>query len=112
MRCRFRIAFRVGLQISFRLQQRSPMLIGWLLAATIVAAPPGVPLPAHITGSVSDDTGLPLAGVMVDLRGATDIVIETDSKGTFEFGPLPEGEYELDATLPGFVPVHRSLRLA
>jgi len=78
------------------------MLFGWLLAATIVAAPPGVPLSAHLTGSVSDATGLPLAGVTVELRGTTDFVIETDSKGAFEFGPLPEGEYQFDATLAGF----------
>jgi iron complex outermembrane receptor protein len=67
---------------------------------------------AQIRGSVSDTTGGVLAGVSVVLRGAASATTETDVEGRFVFGELPPGDYQLVALLPGFVPHHRTLRLA
>ena len=67
---------------------------------------------AHVTGSVTDTTGLPLAGATITLRGASDRVTQTDSEGQFDVQSLPEGEYELTATLPGFAPARQTARLA
>ncbi len=66
---------------------------------------------AHVTGSVTDATGLPLAGATITLRGASDRVTQTDSEGQFDVQSLPEGEYELTATLPGFAPARHTARL-
>ena len=66
---------------------------------------------AQVTGSVTDTTGLPLAGATITLRGASDRVTQTDSEGQFDVQSLPEGEYELTATLPGFAPARQTARL-
>ena len=66
---------------------------------------------AQLAGSVEDATGLPLAGVTLTLRGASNRITQTDSEGQFEFQTLPEGEYELTATLAGFAPARQIARL-
>ena len=66
---------------------------------------------AQLAGSVQDATGLPLVGVTVTLRGASNKTTQTDAEGRFDFRSLPEGQYELTATLPGFAPARQIARL-
>jgi iron complex outermembrane recepter protein len=64
-----------------------------------------------LSGSIADLTGLPLSGVTITLRGAAHRVVTTGPEGAFDFQDLPEGEYELDASLTGFAPARRTLRV-
>ncbi len=66
---------------------------------------------AQLAGSVQDATGLPLAGVTLTLRGPSNKLTQTDPEGQFDFQSLPEGQYELTATLPGFAPARQIARL-
>ena len=66
---------------------------------------------AQLAGSVQDATGFALAGVTVTLRGASSKITQTDAEGRFDFRSLPEGQYELTATLPGFAPARQIARL-
>jgi iron complex outermembrane receptor protein len=67
---------------------------------------------ALLTGKVSDAAGEPLVGATVTLRGTDETrVIRTTRDGRFEFPVLPDGRCELMATLTGFAPAHRVLRL-
>src|SRR5439155_11479824 len=68
----------------------------WLLflMASGAAAGPG----AGIRGVVRDDSGLPLAGVTVELDGRVGSLLRTastDTAGAYEFGGLPPGRYEV-----------------
>jgi iron complex outermembrane receptor protein len=64
-----------------------------------------------IRGSVHDSTGAPLADVSVGLTGPADRVASTGADGSFEFDNLPAGDYQIVATLSGFAPVTRTLRV-
>ncbi len=75
-------------------------------AAAVHAAPAG-----HIMGVVNDATGAPLPGVTITLSGTADRVATTNQDGRFTFQQLPDGEYELKATLDRFVPAVRAVRL-
>lgn len=66
---------------------------------------------AQLLGSVLDATRLPLGGATITLRGPWEGVTESDANGQFDFQNLPEGEYELTATLRGFAPVRQTARL-
>ena len=66
---------------------------------------------AQLAGSVQDATGLPLAGVTLILHGPSKKLTQTDSEGQFDFQSLPDGQYELTATLPGFAPARQITRL-
>lgn len=66
-----------------------------------------------IRGTVSDEGGGPLAGVMVTVLGVTTAMTVTDVQGRFSLETLPLGEYVLRAHLPGFAAPRRELvRLA
>ncbi len=60
-----------------------------------------------IEGTVSDERGTPLAGVMVSALGTTSAVAMTDKHGAFAFKSLPPGSYVLRAHLSGFVSSRR-----
>lgn len=62
-----------------------------------------------IQGTVSDERGGPLAGVMVTALGATMAMTLTDVQGRFSLDTLPLGEYVLRAHLPGFAAPQREL---
>ena len=47
----------------------------------------------------------------VTLHGPSDKLTQTDSEGQFDFQSLPDGQYELTATLPGFAPARKIARL-
>src|SRR5947208_634636 len=68
-----------------------------------------------ITGTVTDASGAPVAGVQVQIRNVqTNASRETRSGsiGEFTVPTLPVGTYELSATAPGFQTVHvRDIKL-
>jgi hypothetical protein len=55
-----------------------------------------------IAGTVTDDRGGPLAGVVVSALGATMAMTVSDTRGYFFLDALPTGEYVLQAHLSGF----------
>lgn len=86
--------------------------VAYVLAATLWTVGPAYAQPlAELTGTVSDATGLPLVAVTITLRGTGRTIGVTDVHGRFEFQDLREGDYELVASLAGFVPARRTLRL-
>jgi iron complex outermembrane recepter protein len=66
---------------------------------------------AHLSGTVKDATNTPLADVTITIRGLATLRAQTDSDGHFDFRDLPDGEYALSATMPGFAPARRTFRL-
>ena len=66
---------------------------------------------SEVRGSVKDVNGDPLPDVTVTLTGADDRVGRTGPDGSFAFVSLPSGDYEMVATLAGFVPIRRMLQL-
>ena len=86
--------------------------IAWAVAATVLAVGPVNAQPsAQILGTVSDATDAPLARVTITLQGPVDRTSHTGPDGGFSFRNLPEGEYQLGATLAGFAPARRVFRL-
>ncbi|HYH47752.1 MAG TPA: TonB-dependent receptor [Thermoanaerobaculia bacterium] len=64
-----------------------------------------------LTGTVTDDSGAPLPGVTVEIRGEALIggarVDQTDNDGRFRFPEIPPGRYDVAVSLEGFRPVRR-----
>src|SRR5262245_33164101 len=86
--------------------------IGCLLVSMLSVAEPASAQPsAQLAGSVRDATDLPLAGATITVRGPADRVVQTGPDGQFDLQTLPEGEYELTATLAGFAPARRTFGL-
>lgn len=93
--------------------------IGALAPAAALAQPLGrrspvlqsvratIPVAGAIRGTVSDEHGGPLAGVMVSVIGATMAMDITDAQGRFTLDRLPTGEYVLAAHRQGFVAAQR-----
>jgi hypothetical protein len=69
-------------------------------------AGPGPEVPSQISGTVHDDGGRPLGGVMVIALGSTLVSATSDVFGRFTLA-LPPGEYVLRATREGFVSTYR-----
>ena len=59
-------------------------------------------LRGSITGTVVDERGGPLAGVVVSALGATMAMTTSDGRGAFALAALPTGEYIVQAHLNGF----------
>ena len=59
-------------------------------------------LRGSITGTVTDDRGGPLAGVVVSALGVTMAMTVSDGRGYFAIDALPMGEYVVQAHLNGF----------
>ena len=83
----------------------------WLLAAARPDAAVETDA-AQASGVVSDATGAPLPGVAVVVRGPVERTAVTDWEGRFQFDGLPDGVYELTATLDRFRPVTQMMRIA
>src|SRR4051812_19168278 len=64
-----------------------------------------------LTGTVTDDSGAPLPGVGVEIRGSTLIGgarnLVTDKAGRFRLPEVPPGSYDVTVTLQGFQTVRR-----
>jgi iron complex outermembrane receptor protein len=63
----------------------------------------------QLSGSVLDQTGAPLVGATVTVRGPRISTVHTDANGTFEFLGLPPGDYSVSAGLTGFEPATRTV---
>lgn len=57
--------------------------------------------PATVTGTLSDSTGAPFAGIAVRLAG-TPYATRTDATGAFRLDSLPAGHFSLVAEHPGY----------
>ena len=64
-----------------------------------------------VVGSIVDQTGAPLPGVRVTIRGVAVRTAETGAEGDFAFPDLPEGDYEISAELSGFERQGRAVRV-
>ena len=64
-----------------------------------------------VTGSVADQTGAPLPGAQVTIRGVAARTAETGAAGDFAFQGLPAGDYEIAAELSGFERARRDVRV-
>jgi Carboxypeptidase regulatory-like domain len=67
--------------------------------------------PGQLTGTVKNALNAPLPEVTITIRGPASQVARTDVDGRFDVPGLPEGTYELLATLSGFAPARRTVRL-
>ena len=65
----------------------------------------------EISGSVYDQTGAPLAGARLTLRGIGGREGESSAAGEFSFRDLPAGDFEVSAESAGFETAHRAVRL-
>lgn len=66
---------------------------------------------AAAVGTVVDQTGAPLPGVRVTIRGLATRTAETGETGDFAFRDLPEGNYEISVELTGFERQGRAVRV-
>ena len=80
-----------------------------LLCCASPAAPQSVgdsqPLPATITGIVTDETGAAIAGATVTWSQddiSASVRVATGASGQFSFSPVPSGPYRLAVSSPGF----------
>jgi hypothetical protein len=62
-----------------------------------------------IEGTVADERGRPLPGVMVSALGVTSAIAVTDGRGRFSIPALPSGAYTVRAHLSGFAPSRRQV---
>ena len=87
------------------------LLLALLVLPLWTAGAEGTPQPGHLTGTVKNALNAPLAEVTITVRGPASQVARTDVDGRFDVPGLPEGTYELVATLSGFAPARRTVRL-
>jgi len=66
---------------------------------------------AAITGSVVDQTGAPLPGVRLAIRGLAVRTADTGAAGEFAFPGLREGDYGISAELSGFERQERAVHV-
>src|SRR5262245_52479013 len=89
---------------------RAFVVLVWL---TSVAQTAHAQLPQNsaLVGRITDEAGLPVAGVQVAVSGArlltTAITTETTSSGEFRVDGLPPGPYALVVRAAGFQPISR-----
>ena len=62
-----------------------------------LAAPAAAQSAAVVVGSIVDQTGDPLAGVRVTIRGVAVRIAVTGAAGDFAFPDVAEGDYEISA---------------
>jgi len=82
-------------------------LLGLLGLPLIARTPPA----GYASVSIYDQTGAPLPGAHVTLRGVTERQAQTDADGGSAFDGLPEGDYEIYVELKGFERGRRSVRV-
>ena len=78
------------------------LLLASALMVVGVAVSASAQAPTAIVGSIVDQTGAPLPGVRVTIRGGVVRTAETAAAGDFAFLDLAEGDYEISAELGGF----------
>jgi len=65
----------------------------------------------QLAGTISDQTGAPLPGVRITVRGVIDRTTQTGIAGDFAFAGISAGDYEISAELSGFETVRRTVRV-
>lgn len=60
--------------------------------------------PGEMHGIIEDESGRPLAGVVVSALGSTTVFAVSDRDGRFAFRQLPAGPYLVRAHLQGYIP--------
>jgi outer membrane receptor protein involved in Fe transport len=86
------------------------------LAALIFAAPLAIPPASRaadtpsavLNGTVDDETGAPIAGADVELRGAAHYSTTTDVHGSFSIANIGQGIYALTVTKAGYETAQQS----
>jgi iron complex outermembrane receptor protein len=87
------------------------LLSAAVLALVYVAAPAVAQPAGMVSGSISDQTGAPLPGVRMTIRGVEDGDTQSNASGDFIFQDLPEGDYEISAELSGFERARRAVHV-
>jgi TonB dependent receptor/TonB-dependent Receptor Plug Domain/Carboxypeptidase regulatory-like domain len=77
-----------------------------LLVFPLIASGVASAQSAGLAGVVRDESGRPLAGVVVELRtvGEAPFITTTDAQGRYRFDGVPTGDAQLTFALPGFAP--------
>ena len=78
-------------------------LVATLMLVCVVASASAQSM-GEVVGSIIDQTGVPVAGVRMTIRGVAVRTVDTGAAGHFAFSDLPEGQYEVSAELSGFRP--------
>jgi len=76
-----------------------------------LAGPAAAQSGSAVVGSIGDQTGAPIAGVRVTIRGVVVRMVATDAAGDFAFSDVPDGDYEISAELSGFERARRAVRV-
>ena len=84
-------------------------VVGVLLLALTATA--GTQHTGQLSGLVRDQTGAPLPGVTVTVRGSRIWTVHTDASGAFMLRDLPPGDYAVNAGLAGFESATREVSL-
>ena len=100
-----RYSHRVDLTVSRDLFSRAETLLGAVAPNT--AVPKGT---ATLRGTVSNDKGVPIAGVTVALS-TVDTVVRTAANGTFQLTYLPSGTLGINARSVGYASTARLVDL-
>ena len=65
----------------------------------------------RVAGRVHDLAGQSLDGVSITVAGVPELEARTDDDGRFVLAPVPNGDYVITATLEGFAPGTRLVRV-
>ena len=66
----------------------------------------------HLMGTLTDANGVKFDGATVTITGAVNRTLQTDATGFFGAVDLPAGSYTITVSLPGYVPVTRTVIVA
>jgi len=88
---------------------RLRMSVGVAVVCLLVAVISAQADRGRITGAVTDASGAVLPGVTVRLSGVEARTTVTNDRGEFAFEGVRPGQYELKATLPGFVEIKQQV---
>jgi len=87
------------------------LLITGILALICVPASARAQSAGEISGWVYDQTGAPLTGARLTLRGVTGREGQSTAAGDFAFRDLPAGDFDVLAESTGFETAHRAVRV-
>ena len=89
----------------------TPIALG--VAASVILTASAASAQAPLTGTVRDETGAALPGVLVELRSGTVGVGEaiTDERGQYRLDGIRFGRFELSFTLVNFATVRRPVTI-
>ena len=84
-----------------------------LIITTLTTATTASAQPAQLTGTVRDQTGAVLPGVLVELRSGTATARQTqsDERGQYRFAAVAAGRFEISFTLVTFATVRRPVTI-